>query len=578
MNSLTLPPTHAQQAPLAPTIPAVYIDGQRTRDLAVRQWELLPAPVFGTAELVRVGSGVEVLPARFGDPSLLPPIGSKVKILSPHGSASGVFLGEVVAHEFEIDEDGERCLAKCRHQLAGNMSDKLTGLWQISQQCPVWLGNTKVLFNGSRHGQASSSVHSLGGRLCKMFDSGPTSSAWSLADALGYILAVSVPSEMEVPGVDELESMAGGIALGRADVSGMATGEAMVQLLRRGNLAARAGRDGSSIVLYRPGSQGKRRGIRLQRSGQNLSTHKTNLWQASVTVAKRPSRPSVIALGQRKKYESTFTLAKGWDTDLETNRWRDFVQSSSPNWPKLATVYRKWVLNEHGWYSGKPWSLPIHDFADISSEDFLSRRARRFLPCLSCDAHGQNFPVIVEYRCCPDGSWRRWAGPVWVSSHQCAINLGGDSLPGDFFQAAISDELDVRVTCVVEADKPITVEIAGDANIPREVLDLSDVAGWSRVHSGSILLGAEDTGKANERDDTALAMKLAKRQAESKYVATEADLTLGWVDTSLQAGDIVERVDGRQFELSSNPDIQPVVVSVLHNLSPKHTTRIRVRG
>jgi len=43
---------------------------------------------------------------------------------------------------------------------------------------------------------------------------------------------------------------------------------------------------------------------------------------------------------------------------------------------------------------------------------------------------------VLEVRYAPGGQWHQWRGPLWVSRDECAVYLGGDSLPAEFFRAA----------------------------------------------------------------------------------------------------------------------------------------------
>ena len=489
-----------------------------------------------------------------------------------------LLVGLVAGHSFVIDEDGESFLAECEHLLASSLNQRISSLWKLNGNSAVEVKQAKVLFNASQNALASTAVATLNGRQCRLFDSSFDAQPWSVADALGYLLAESVPNDIETPSLAELDALAGNIDLGRLDVTSKTAAEALATVARLAGLELRSARHRRGLVFYRPGEQGKRRRIRLQTPGSTLSLAKSNLWQSRIHLRRRPSRRGLLLLGQRKQYESTFELEKGWDASLETSRWRDFVRSKSGNWPKVADVYRKWVLNEHGWYSSNPWNLAIHSFEDINSDDFSTRAARKFLPCLSTDKQGQSLGVVVEIRLGLGAAWRRWRGPLWTSKDECAIYLGGNELPGEFFQACVNNDASIRVTAVVEADARLVAEVDGDINAPRDVIDFSTRAAWRSIHSSSIFRDAEGVGTPAERDDSNLLNRLAARHAETASKAIEAELTLGWIDASIYVGDIVERIDGRAFELSSNPDRRPFVKSVQPDFGEKQTTHLLVSG
>lgn len=577
MNTINISPRPGDARVVRCRPPAVYVDGERRRDLTVLQWELLGPPTFSRVVLTTVGTPAGRPPARFGDIHRLPPVGALVRVCCvPAGGAQ--FTGTVVSQRQAAGPRGERIIAECTDVLAGGFDGKLTDHWRSVGGDAVKIERGPVRFNAGRGDLASAARATINGRSCKVFDSAQNASGWTVAEALEYLLACYAPAGVEIPSNDELEALAGGIDLGTIDATGKTAGEVLLAVLDRGGLHMRAGRSGESLWVYRPPADGRRRAVRLQPVGRQLDTSDTNLWRGRVAFTRRPSRRGVLAIGARKQYEATFELLRGWDPDAATGRWRDFTRSLSDNWPQAASVFRWWVLNEHGWYSGSPWQLPVYDFSALSEDDFTTRSPRRFLPCLSSDALGRSLGIVVQFRCSPDGQWRPWAGPVWTAADQCAIYLGGDSLPADYFQAAVASTAEVRVTCVVQADARLTAERRGDPHQPKEVIDVSARASWRQIDDSSILKQATGLGEPDERDDTKAIEAIAARQVEAASLATEAELTLGWIDTSFQVGDVVEQIDGRDLQLSTNSDTRPFVRSILHDFGQAQTTRLVVRG
>lgn len=578
MNTLNLAgqPVQSHTLPCQPA--SIYIDGARRRDLELLSWHRRPAPDFDRATLALSPNGPAAQAARFGDSNRLPPIGARVAIVYPPHSDGERFVGVVASHGMTVSEQAELLTAECEHELAGQLGGEITSFWQFSGGGAVELPAARVRFNTGTNELAGSEPITLAGRTCRVFDAGVTARPWTVADALAYLLAIGVPAEAVTPSLAELESLAGHVDLGALEVTGRPMAAVLADVAARGGLLVRGADGAGGLVVFRPGESGRRRTVRLQPPGSQLSTAATNLWQGQVRIRRRPARPSVLALGSRKRYESTFTMRPGWDASLESSRWRDFVRSHSGHWPRLADVYRKWVLNEHGWYAGGPWNLPVHSFAGIAAADFTLAGARRLLPCLSTDDEGRSLGVVVEVRCGDGEPWRRWRGPLWVSEDECAIYLGGDTLPGEFFQAAAAGDASVRVTASVEADARLMAEVGGDANAPRLVVDLFNRAGWRQVDAGSVFHGSSDVGAPAELDEGDVLAALARQHAESAAGATQAELTLGWVDTSFRVGDIIERIDGRRLELSSNPDSRPVVTAVLHEFGSTQTTHLIVSG
>ena len=555
----------------------VYVNGARRRDLKVRTWEVLPTPQFGRVELVwhRAGARTSSLA---GNSSLLPPIGSHVRVCCPLGPGGGEFIGLVSEHGVELGPDGEQLTAEVRHILTALTDAPVTGRWQMADGGVVHVGSGRVHFNANSQMLAGKAPTFVGGRATLVFDTADGNGRrWTVADALAYLLAIGVRNDVYAPTLAELRQLAGDIDAGSVNVTSMTVGEALSALAGRAGLDVRASRHGLGIVFYRSGWHGRRRSIRLQAEGSAFSPAGSNLWQGRVVIKPRPARPGVLALGEHKQYESTFALSPGWDASLQTSRWRDFVRGEVDNWPKVADVYRKWVLNEHGLYNDSPWNASQYDFSQINPSDFKLNVARKFLPCLSTDVFGQSLGVVIEIKGI-SGQWRRWTGPAWIHDDECGIYLGGEGLPADYFQAAVENNAEVRVTATVAADARLSVEAPGDFGGPREVADYSSQAAWRKVHRGSVLIGQDGTGAPAERDDTQMLWSLALRRHETLTSAVQAEIDLGWIDASCHVGDVIERVDGRALELSSAPGATAYVRSVKHDFGPSQTTHLEVSG
>jgi len=579
MNTLRMGPGSAPPDVMRLTPPAVYVDGQRRRDLKALSCEIAAAPTFGRCVLQLDPASASGQAVRCDQVGLLPPVGSDVLIRFEAASGAGEFQGCVARHVINVSQDAERLAADVEHALASRLRAIVSRHWQHDGNGSAvgTLDATRISFNDANTALTSQVPLTVNGRETRVFDATISAQRWTVADALAYLLATAVPPEVHVQDLAELADLAGEIDLGSVDVTGLSVADALVRIAQVGGLSLRGAREGLGLVFYRPGLQGQLKTVQLQPAGDELSTAKSNLWRGQVKLARRPSRNGVVALGEQKHYEHTFMLAKGWDTSLETARWRDFVRSMSDDWPTVAAVYRKWVLNEHGWYCGAPWYLDVFDMSAVSAEDFQLSLPRKFLPCLSCDTNGQSLGYVVEISC-SGGPWRRWNGPLWVSQSECAVYLGGDAMPGEFFQAAAADEARVRITATVAADARLNTKVKGEPNTGRQIIDLGARAAWRSVSSGSVFHNASGLGSPAVRNDETLLQEAALRHADVVSTATEAEFQLGWIDTTFHVGDIIERVDGRVLELASNVRTQPSVQAVRHNLATDQTTTLIVRG
>ena len=571
-NTLILSPDQPTMMQPA-AAPAVYVDGLARADLEVTSLELSGPPLFGKAYL-----RLSCQDGSWSPQSALPTVGTAVLIRPCDQTVAMDFPGIVESHQMVFSEAGQELTAVVHHSLARDLSPAITSKWQLNGNNPVELPNVVVRFNDDPSNFCSAEPVEVNGRGGYYFDSSVTAKPWTVAAAISYLLATALPAGIDAPRLEELEALSGEVDLGAVDITGLSAAEAIAEFSRRGGLAMRAALDGYGLVIYRPGLDGSRRSISLQAEGQLFSAGATNLWKAQVAHRPRQGGQGVLAIGAVKRYESTFAMQPGWDRSLETTRWRDFVRSESPNWPVLADIFRKWVLNEHGWYSQSPWNLPTFDFSVISADDFLLSMPRKLLPCLSTDRTGQSLGVVVEIRANSSASWQRWRGPLWISRDECAVYLGGDSLPADYFQAAVARTVQLRVTCSVEADLAVTAEIAGDPALPRKILALAGRAKWAKVHTGSIFYGRTDIGTPAERDDTPLLETLAELDSQTQSPNCRAKLTLGRIDPAFSVGDIVETIEGRNWPIAPDAARLPIVRSVLHDFTSNQTTTLEVEA
>ncbi|HOF17351.1 MAG TPA: hypothetical protein PK082_00445 [Phycisphaerae bacterium] len=558
MLTLTLFSNSTRESIVSCRSPAVYVGGARRRDLKVASWEVLPAPRFGAARLVLV-------PTR--SLASLPRPGQRVLVRADGNS--GEFRGVVARQEMSVSDTEQEQSVVVASEVAELLSQPLLGLWRSGDDGPAACPLSRLRFNADANGLASAERVEVAGRTTRVFNSAANATAWTVSDALTYLLATAAPKELDVPDPDELDAVCGALDLPAMDLTGVTLAAALARVAGVAGVEIRAAREGLGLTFFRPGRQGRLRRIGLQPAGELLDPSASNLWRGRLGLQRRPAARGVIALGAARRYEVTLPLSPGWDTAAQTTRWRDLVRSESDDWPARAPVFRKWVLNEHGRYSAAPWNLPRNDLSELGVEGFALPVARRLLPCLSADATGQSLGVLVEYRDVSQGDWRRWTNPLWVSPDECAIWLGGDSLPADYFRAAAADELELRVTACLESDARLTAEVPGSPGLPPEVIDLSDRFGWARVHESSAFFGS---AVADECDDAELLDVHARRLAEQLPQAVETELTLGWIDESCHVGDLVERVEGRGPEFRSRADALPCVRAVRHDFESQTTT------
>jgi hypothetical protein len=562
MNRLTLPAASKDVRAFAACSPCVYVDDRRRRDLRIVKWELETAPHWGLVE-------TEIFDPRFAGASLdiaeghrLPPIGARLNIrMAPH--ADDEFCGVVTAHHIETGSEGPKLRATAQHHLAILLQEPIAGRWEMSPNGVVHVDVAAVQFNSGADGRASAALHQVNGRACRVFDCGADSRLWSVGDAMAYLAATAAP-DMTMPTAQRIASMGGEIVMKVVDVTGRPLAEVLTALARNTGLELRPSQTGKRLDVYRPGRQGRLRSVRIQPVGESLNSAATNLHSSRIKVRLRPAQRGILVLGAAKRWEITRELKPGWDTQQQSDRWRDFVRSESDRWPERANVFRKWVLNEHGWYD----DVPVGDLSGIGEDDFRTRAPRQLQPCISTDRQGQSLGIVVEVDV--GSGWRRWRGPLWTSRDECAVYLGGDSLPGEFFRAAVAGSARVRVTGCLDADRRLTVERQGDPGMHRRVIDAASRAKWRAVHPSSIFFG-DDCGPPGKRDDTVLLNRIADSFAQADAKALGAELSLMQIDSSFRVGDRIRCIEGRHLDLCTRDGAAAWVTRVRHDFGRQQT-------
>jgi hypothetical protein len=570
MNVLRLNHAMSRPAVMDAARPCVYVDGRRHYGLQVTRWTRRPLPVGDQVELT-IWAGESVTESE--DLRDLPAIGTHVDIDWGEWGTHR-FVGVVSEHTTVIGERGEGLAARLRSRLADALDQPVVGRWQLSDDRPTFLMSGQVAFNADSRSLASAYPVPVGSRTSPVFETqdGP-SRRWMVADALAYLLMAGLPGEFWCPSHVELCQRGGGVDAGEYAPGDASLGEALAQVAARGGMSLRISNDGMGVVAYRPGIEGSLRRIGLQASGESLDPDQSNVWQATVNYTAGASRPGVLAIGDLKQYEATFPLQPGWDPERASDRWRDVARGFAEDWLATGDVYRKWVLNEHGQNS---WATDRFDFSAIAPEAFPLRIARRFEPCLTTGGDGQSVGVVIEVSLDGGVTYERWSGPAWVSDDECAVYLGGQTLPADYFQAAIDDLAAVRVTATVSADTRLYAMDPGDHGLPRKTVRTPGL-GYRKIHHLSVLGKSEAAYRVGERDDASLLGSIARRVNVAAGKAVDASITFGWIGPTCQVGDRVDRVEGRALELGSHAEAMGAIVSVTHDLL-EQTTHVEVEG
>jgi hypothetical protein len=571
MHTLTLHPETSAQNVTACREPRVFVDNHRRYDLHVLSWDIETAPAFG---LVRLASETH-------DADALPSPGCRVCIQSPTGGPLAAFHGVVARHQHR-PQTSPTWIAEVQHQLATFLQMPLVGRWHATADGPTWSEGSPTRFNISPGLRASRCVFTLNGRATRLFADAPAEAQpWTLADAITYLLALALPPNIHTPTPQELVELGLNRPLDPYNADAVLAGHALVEIARRGGVAWRAARGELGLVTYRPGKDGRRSKLRLQWPGERLDTRKTNVQAADIDISQRPARRPLRITGNTKRYEATFSLQPGWDPVLAAGVYEDYVRSGGGDFTSVEPVFRKWVLNEHGGYDAPPVSAARYDAAELSPEDFVHAGPRRFLPCLSRNAAGESYGMVVEYRLSSSDAWRQWGGAVWASDEECSIFFDDDTLDADYLAATAAGTAEVRITASIEADRCLEYNLPGDRGLHVDVRRAPSGEHWTVDPSSRFFADIPHAGgsaSAVIRDDLPRLISLARRIRNAEPAGLQASLKLPWPDLLQHPGDCVGEILGRALPLTTQPDRDAVVTRVRHSFTDDAHTLLELEA
>ncbi len=561
MTRITIPPWPGGSRVVPAVLPAVWVDGRRRHDLAVERWQVAPGPQFGQLELVARDGAAD-------DPASLPAVGARLRAVGEGDSFDGV----VTARQVELGPDGLRVALEVRHALWQRLDRPVHGrLCRRDDGELLWRPEVALGFNGPGS-LAHPATCAYGGRTLRTFALNDAEGGlWSVGEILAYLLAVHGPGDVAAPGRQALLALAGEVYPEPLPLTDRPLRQALATVAEQAGLRVRAAQGeqaGLGLEIYRPGQQGPRRRLFVQ--GVGRGGH--GVGRAAVRLGSQAGAPPVVALGSATRYELTLELQGAWDPAAVPDRYRDCVRSQSADWPACQDVFRRWVLNETGRYSGAPWNLAPADLASVDAEAFALEHPRPLGPCLSTDAAGSAAGVVVEVSLDGGAAWTRYAGHVLLAERQCAVYLSDDALPGEVFAAGRAGTLRLRVTGTLTGDVPLRYEHPGSGEAPRTLR----MPGLRRevVHATSVL---GDGATRTVRDDTPRLAAWAACRAR-QVAACSASLTLPLPDLSLHLGDRIDPSGGQGLSLPGGAGSAACVTGIVHRFGQEWTTQLEITG
>jgi hypothetical protein len=204
--------------------------------------------------------------------------------------------------------------------------------------------------------------------------------------------------------------------------------------------------------------------LKLQRLADPIDSAKTNIDSVSLAydVAERPN--VVHGLSKLAMREGTFTLFASWPREFDTLDISDLKEEKKTDEHPHADVFRKFVLNEAGDYTGtRPEITAATSLADLFGVPTVPMR-RRLRPALTLGKDrkvatksllGENGYLLEWFKDDRDG-WVKYPHSFGVLEHEGGIRveLNQDLIDAFLLRQRIGNApLPVfRITCCIEGD------------------------------------------------------------------------------------------------------------------------------
>lgn len=154
--------------------------------------------------------------------------------------------------------------------------------------------------------------------------------------------------------------------------------------------------------------------------------------------------------------ESTFALQGGWDPALDGESDVTYSKSGSSDFAVYADVFRLWVLNEDGAFSGQPYALgEAFDLGGFFESAGMRAQALRFESGLTLEGAGARRAPLVEFSTDSGANWGTYAGAAEIRADRAAVYLDDDVLDGAFLAAAKAGTARIRVTASLRSPDPV---------------------------------------------------------------------------------------------------------------------------
>ena len=502
-----------------------------------------------------------------------------------------IFEGRILEVETGFSPDGESLRFEAEDLSAEVLRRRVGGQRiETAEGGAERVAGLDLVFNPDGRPNASGVLYDPGdGDTYAIFApaSPPGAIAWTLNEAVAYLLGEFAEADVwHVPSRGWIRQTLEAVPIRDVSLEGRPLGEAIEALLEP--------LGGRLRVDVEPGEWGVSRSLGLwfsscarsvslahQRVGDIFRSSATHFSALIVGMHFAASPRRYVACGGRKTFESTFDLVAGWDDSLASYDPDEFSPSANPNFKAVRDVFRKWVLNEAGEYSGEPYDRgPAPDLTALFEGEPYARRHRRLLPCLSRDALGRSRGVYVEISLDGGATWQCANLAIKVLDHEGGLYLTDAPLPPTYLYAAMRGYARVRVTASLESDAALgaerVAEGADESPGRTRVLHVPGGYCYRKVASTSRFHG----DPADETDDSARLQALVDAAFEAdRRCPAPSRIQIPYLAFGHRVGERVVGIRGRRLDLArqhAGYEIDPAIRRITMRFSPAPETELEL--
>jgi len=578
----------------SPAFPAaavsIFVDGMLCPSLEPIEIVRGGWPQFGSARLrYNPAANAEASSVSLEEIETLFPMGKSVSIHAVYnGGTPGAAVFSYPVFEGQIESIGTNLQENIADIIAKDFSSNLRRITVFGQRIENADGTTVVLdgfdtiFNPDGRPNASESAVQIDGKNYTVFcPEGLTGRLWTYADVIDYLLSEYLPAgTLHTPEISRLRVLTDGQIARDLDVTGLSLLEALHRCCDRGALEFKfvprmdpAGLR-QAIVFYKADSC---RTIEMdcQKTGDNFNPSRTNIAGSSSRKYFWPVTHKYIGMGDFKIFEATFNLTLGWDSSLVSGDYNKFCPATNPDFYQVRDVFRKWVLNEAGDYSGPPYNRgEAFDFSKMFQSNNYIRRRRRFRPTLTTDSQGKSlgYYLQVTYDC--GQNWWQYLDAFNILTDECGVWLSSERLGTELWDALLKGGLGFRITASVISDQRLRAEVAdGPINSVAPVVEHAIVLPkrfkYRKISDQSIFANSTDPmlGAADTVDDSEALYEYVRRvAAASSGIIETIDVQTPFLVMDYQVGD----------KVTSGPKRREMPGCREDNRSQKQISRVRM--